>query len=792
MNRAYRDDAEIMPWLYNACMTVFRFKKYSSSRWISIGSSLRTLVAACALGIRYLYQFTIDDPKVGTYYLGGFKRLTAPMRLFSVVAAISSRPTETLSLAVFEDDRAVRNIEAYEGHLQEEIDWLQNLNEPVWHLLELACDSGSSCRAIRSDCLDCAHSSCSYVFKNFLQQVRSLPWCLAIGDVASNLDSFAASTEPVEDPVAKKIKALLGMKFNRPELEEAVSMLKECRWTTAFAEQLHAHAAVLHKLHREYGPETLCSRTMVAYLKLLTGTDPLVKEVQKARKKLSLLGRKQPERASGRSHFVGAFAHEAKEVTASGRTLTHEETQATWAAGSQRWDALTSPQKRAFHVSAGASSHSKRVCLEADKAKVMSDLALAQMRSTHELFEVGVQSRASSCRLTVTQRDRLQYLFETLGDIPALRRVATQDLDLPALQLVEDMSSVQIPSSAALVNGPEEWCKRICKHRDMFSQTILCVSSPSQKCFYYFMYATQSPQEVVLAPLKVRRDLSLQASGSFCTAIDVPALEHCAFFELSLGHYISGRALVLDANQYMYVIPHVGFGMGSAEVTADSGDAVWYMDFLKGQPEPSAPQHGSDGSRSRGQEQMLKSHPWMSKALLKKQGLPPESEEESEEDGGDEADKEMAADVVAQVMARLSFKRQEFQGLHDGKPHHFEVYLRREYAHRGSGEQAADAARGEALSTAQEFCRLHSLQMSSTYSFSKCGGEQAAHRLAQEWCRRMEYFFSAFAEQEHARVNWASVVAAFPVDPEFEQFVTDSPHDAVHHRAAQLSSIIPL
>ena len=414
VSKACRDVPDIMAWLYNALMTVFRFKKYASNRWISVGTSLRTLVAACALGVRQLHQFTMDDDKVGSYYLGGFSKLSGPMRYFCVVAAISSRPTEALSLALLEDDRAVRNVEAYEACLHEEMDWMQNLTLPVWELLELvACTSDSSCRAIRSDCLDCAHTSCSYTFKNFLQQVRSLPWSLAIGDVAVNLDTFAASTAPVEDPVAKKIKTLLGLKFNRPQLVEAVSMLKDCRWSTAFAEQLHAHAAVLHRLHREYGPETLCSRTMVSFLKLFIGSDPIVKQEEKARKKLSLLGRKQPERASGRSHFVGSFAHEAKSVVASQRTLTPEETQAHWTAGGERWNALTAPQKRAFEATASASSDSKRLCLVADKAKVKSDLALAQRRAAHELLAEGVQSRVSSCRFTQAQRGRLQFYFDS-------------------------------------------------------------------------------------------------------------------------------------------------------------------------------------------------------------------------------------------------------------------------------------------------------------------------------------------------------------------------------------------
>ena len=131
VNSAYRDDAELLPWLYNACMLVFRVNKFSSSRWIAIGCCLRTLIAACALGIRKLHQLTVDDPKVGTYYLGGFSKLTSPMLRFTEVAAISSRPTEALSLALLVDDRAVRNLEAYEAHLQDEIDWMQNLGETV-------------------------------------------------------------------------------------------------------------------------------------------------------------------------------------------------------------------------------------------------------------------------------------------------------------------------------------------------------------------------------------------------------------------------------------------------------------------------------------------------------------------------------------------------------------------------------------------------------------------------------------------------------------------------------------
>ena len=297
------------------------------------------------------------------------------------------------------------------------------------------------------------------------------------------------------------------------------------------------------------------------------------------------------------------------------------------------------------------------------------------------------------------------------------------------------------------------------------------------------MSATQSPQEIVLAPLKVR-DLSLEATGSFCRAMDVPVEQHCASFELSVGSYIGGRGLALADSDYLYVIPNVGFRIGTAEVLADSRDAVFYMDYLKGQPEPAAKQQGREGARTTRRDDLLKANPWMTRALAKR-------EEDEEEEKEEEAPIEMSEDVVAQVMARPVAKRKEFEDIHDDKLHAFDFYLRREYAHRGTGVEAADAARGEALSSAVPFCRTHSLAMSSTYSFRTCGGEQVAHRLAQEWCRRMQHVFDA-SMASASPVNWPMVLATYPIDEAFEKWANESEHDMVHQRAAQISSIMPL
>ena len=115
MNIAYKEDKELQPFLYNACLTVLRFKKFSTSRWLIVGSSMRTLLAGCALGLWGFHTATLADPSVSSYHIGGFSRLDVAMLRDAVIAGISSRPSEALALDLLEDDRAMRSIDMYEA-----------------------------------------------------------------------------------------------------------------------------------------------------------------------------------------------------------------------------------------------------------------------------------------------------------------------------------------------------------------------------------------------------------------------------------------------------------------------------------------------------------------------------------------------------------------------------------------------------------------------------------------------------------------------------------------------------
>ena len=127
-----------------------------------------------------------------------------------------------MSLDLLDDDRAVRNIDAYEATLREELHWIVQLPSVTYDLLGslIEAQAGSD---LRSKCLDAAHVACAYEYQNFFTEVRSLPWTFAIGNIDDNVEDLAQSGQ-LTDEVAVKLWEFCQLQCNKKELVEAISM----------------------------------------------------------------------------------------------------------------------------------------------------------------------------------------------------------------------------------------------------------------------------------------------------------------------------------------------------------------------------------------------------------------------------------------------------------------------------------------------------------------------------------------------------------------------------------------
>ena len=70
---------------------------------------------------------------------------------YAVIAAVASRPSGSLSVALLEDDRAVMNIDSYEAQLREELEWVYSVDLQVFQLLGTIVGPDAHATALRTD-----------------------------------------------------------------------------------------------------------------------------------------------------------------------------------------------------------------------------------------------------------------------------------------------------------------------------------------------------------------------------------------------------------------------------------------------------------------------------------------------------------------------------------------------------------------------------------------------------------------------------------------------------------------
>ena len=87
MRHAY--DGTVVERVCNVLLGVFRFKKFTDSRWVTLGDACRTL-AAGSLGLRGLVDLVRADKTTSDYYIHGFDQLDASALRYAAIAALAS------------------------------------------------------------------------------------------------------------------------------------------------------------------------------------------------------------------------------------------------------------------------------------------------------------------------------------------------------------------------------------------------------------------------------------------------------------------------------------------------------------------------------------------------------------------------------------------------------------------------------------------------------------------------------------------------------------------------------
>ena len=120
-------------------LTLWRFRKHSASRWVSVGCACRTLTAGLLTGLECLVLDIVEDPAESNFHISGFKKLQQEHRHFVVLAALASYPSDTCLRMLLEDSRMILRHGDIVWAVAEEVQYVAALSENTWSALGSAC-----------------------------------------------------------------------------------------------------------------------------------------------------------------------------------------------------------------------------------------------------------------------------------------------------------------------------------------------------------------------------------------------------------------------------------------------------------------------------------------------------------------------------------------------------------------------------------------------------------------------------------------------------------------------------
>jgi hypothetical protein len=248
--RRCKGDPMLLEKITHCILHVCRFKQFTDSRWITVGDSSRSLLAAMCLGLAGWVRYTRKDPRASDWYLHGFSHLQPRVLLYCAVGALASPVCDSVLMELLDDDRLAKRAGDIMEAMGNEIQWVADISSHTWGRLASIVGACPPAK-LRHTTVVAACTIGAFLNKRLFSAALSLPWRLASGDILANLNSFASEEEPVE-PTAAKIHRLLRLGYNRHALVLGVERVADARWTTTVQEQGHGSGAAIRKAHSTY------------------------------------------------------------------------------------------------------------------------------------------------------------------------------------------------------------------------------------------------------------------------------------------------------------------------------------------------------------------------------------------------------------------------------------------------------------------------------------------------------------------------------------------------------------
>ena len=749
--KRYEGGAEAKSLVEMALMNVWSFRRFSDSRWISLGSSCRTLLAAVVLGLPDLVDEILANPRASSYFLSGFKHFSDRVARMTATVATCSFVSDSVLAALLDDDRVPSMLPRLVADIKDELAYAMGIDQSVWDFVGRAV--GLRGEELRNDSVAASMTSAGFIHRR-LREAQGHPWSLCVGDVDRNLDELRREEAPTER-VALQIYRLLRIGYSRGAIKQGLALMANCPWSSVCVEQGHVCASMTMRRHKEYSANTMRARSMLLQARPLLSTPPELAQRQRLRNKIAKLDKMKPQHITGRQVFVRELNGLVKDMRRRGRALRPNMHAAVLKGHGERWRAMNPERRRAFETSAEELREERRREIADSRAELVAELEILQARIRRAVASGLPPLRMTSCALTAAQTSSLDALYNS-GDFPAarvaeLRALAMTPVVEPPQHVRDGLEALDVGEPTRPDRKPQ-WLGLVCRNRDFFTPTCVRIGQPDACEYWKFVYATKSPLMACFCKLNAVIDEATGAWGPpdyFATSLS--HWEHR--FQLDTASWMYTDAWPYEADVLVAFLTdcvHLREGVVASDADwlgldavrailpdADAGDGETANADAVAKDKPAWVDHGwlldffptgdCGGAVSQGDRQeggaSCGSQSWRSSA-----------------------DERLEAIDAEEVMDLLYERRLALEAGAPAPAKDFVWSLRGgawTAEHRGV---AYDVFRAEGIpGEPREFLALYGLAQSGSFSIAAYG-EAEASELARYWCHRHQFLFDVWGE----------------------------------------------
>ena len=788
----------------------WRFKKWSESRWLSVGTCSRVSVLGLLLGVPDFVNYIMQDTNSSLYFLKGYTRLTSEGKRFVVRASIASRVAEGVEAELMQDNRVALRIDELWAAATDELQWVVGLEDEIWRGLAELCDMDSD--ALKSSVIRASHISYHFMWRRFLSVAGDLPWRLVRGNRVANLEALKAGDCPAE-PMSSKLWEMLRGGAAMPQMVAILDALGQAGWTTVPAEQQHGSLAAFKRWHPQYGSDMLATRALVGQLvRLLPSETRDERRAAQLIRKLKTLDGKQPQKAAGRQLFLKSIIAAAKRMRSGGAAGWEHVTEPTirkqlFHRHVVTWAQQTMGQQVEWARRAHRAAGEKRAELHMEMDALTAELDVLDMRIAEDQEDTKglCMSAAAFTAEDLALFGRLFHDegFRSMPRIAALREEAmrtAQPLDKARHDALEAIRVWQL----ADIDMPA-WAQQLADHRELVHDGAVGVVDTIGQTVqrWALVYMVQNPYYVAVAKLEevdVARS-SVGAGESLWYRLDMhpQSRYHCNFGNVQTAADIGctnvKMMMFLGGLQY-----EGGTFMSTQELPMTLQTLLDQLPEQKVAPRKAggAGRAGAHSSRQK-VDDYVKEYPWLIH-LDDNEGFAAGSTAAVEQDNAAD-NSDAAQDVTEEMVAMMAVKAMEAARAAYGGPLTEErqdcfvvVVLGDTPKNRREGKPP-DAIQGQCSGgIADTFCRNRKLQVTFRAGFGRHHPDDCGI-LVRAWCHRMQFMLNTeLSSGQGAAFNFSPAsMAAYEEPAEFANLARESSAGTeLYRRVAQIRSIMRL